>query len=551
MTTVSHVPLSQLVIDSVNVRKTDIEPSPAFVMNVRAIGIKIPLLVRLNGEGYKVADGGKRLRALQSIAKAGQDIKGIPVTSEYPVPVTIEEATDEQARDTSLALNLFRDEMHPVDEFEACTAFIAGGDTIEGIAARYGTSKRYVQQSLALAALSPKIREAWRAGDIDEEEAQAYTMAAEHADQERVFKKVGKGANDYQIRRAIVGDQDDAAKFLRFVGRKDYEASGGAVIEDLFAEKDNDNSAVSDPKLLRRLADAKLVAKCKELKADGWSWAETREEAGHNTWNWTQLPGGKKQSPENMAKSGCLVELKHDGTLEIRYAMQKPGQQKKAKTAAAKAKGEPVESTISGAMAHRLSCTLTVAAAKAIEAEPALALTVAVAALISYEDGVKLQNNGFGTREMDYDEEFGAAFKRIAKMTPKEQMAMFSKLIGASLDFQTHNAEHDPMVDGDGAATICNAIDAKRMNASLRETFDPKEYFGGVSKAIIAQAVTEAMGKDHGVKVLKMKTGEAAAFAIANVPKMKWLPEQLRVAGYDGPGAKKAPAKKVAKKKAA
>lgn len=549
--TVSHVPLSALAIDPVNVRKTDIEPSPAFVMNIRAIGIKIPLLVRLNGEGYKVADGGKRLRALQEIAKAKQDIKGIPVTSEYPVPVTIEEATDEQARDTSLALNLFRDEMHPVDEFEACTAMIAGGDTIDGIAARYGTSKRYVQQSLALAALSPKIREAWRAGELDEEEAQAYTMAAEHADQERVFKKVGKRASDYQIRRAIVGDQDDAAKLLRFVGRKDYEAAGGVIIVDLFAEEKNDNSAVSDPKLLRKLADAKLVAKCAELKADGWSWAETREEAGHNTWNWTQLPGGKKQSPENMAKSGCLVELKHDGTLEIRYAMQKPSQQKKATKAAAKAKGEPVESTISNAMAHRLSCALTVAAAKAVEAEPALALTIAVATLISYEGSVKLRNDGFGAREIEYDEEFDAAFARIAKKSPKEQMALFAKLVGASFDFQNHNASRDPFEEEDAAATICNAIDAKRMNAALRETFDPKDYFGGISKAIIAQAVAEAMGKDHGTKVLKMKTGEAAAFAIANVPKTKWLPEQLRVAGYDGPGTKKAPAKKVAKKKAA
>jgi len=551
MTSVSHVPLSQLSIDPINVRKTDVEPSPAFVMNVRAIGIKIPLLVRLNGEGYKVADGGKRLRALQTIAKAKQDIKGIPVTSEYPVPVTIEEATDEQARDTSLALNLFRDEMHPVDEFEACTAFIAGGDTIEEIAARYGTSKRYVQQSLALAALSPKIREAWRAGELDEEEAQAYTMAADHADQERVFKKVGKRASNWQIRRAIVGDQDGAAKLLHFVGRKDYEAAGGTIIEDLFAEKENDNSAVSDEKLLRKLADKKLADKCAALKAEGWSWAETREEAGHSTWNWTQLPGGKKQSPENMAKSGCLVELKHDGTLEIRYAMQKPSQQKKTKTAAAKAKGETVEAAISNAMAHRLSCALTVAAAKAVESDPSLALTIAVAALISYETGVKLRNDGFGAREIEYDEEFDAAFTRIGKMAPKEQMALFAKLVGGAFDFRNYNASRDAFNEEDAASTICNAIDPKRMNAALREVFDPKDYFGGISKAIIAQAVTEAMGKDHGAKVLKMKTGEAAAFAIANVPKTKWLPEQLRVAGYDGPGAKKAPAKKPAKKKAA
>ena len=61
------------------------------------------------------------------------------------------------------------------------------------------------------------------------------------------------------------------------------------------------------------------------------------------------------------------------------------------------------------------------------------------------------------------------------------------------------------------------------------------------------KAVREAMGDDHARKVGAMGKADAAKFATANLPKLKWLPKQLRVAGYDGP-TKKVVAKKKAKR---
>ena len=96
-------------------------------------------------------------------------------------------------------------------------------------------------------------------------------------------------------------------------------------------------------------------------------------------------------------------------------------------------------------------------------------------------------------------------------------------------------------------SAVASAINGKALTAALRETFDAKDYFNSVSRATIVEAVREAMGDQHASAVAKMDKAGAIKFALANLPKTKWLPKQLRVAGYDGP-AKKAAKKPAAKK---
>ena len=63
----------------------------------------------------------------------------------------------------------------------------------------------------------------------------------------------------------------------RFVGAAAYEAAGGALTRDLFAEEDERGTWFDDPALLRKLALERLETAAEELRTK-WSWAEARVE---------------------------------------------------------------------------------------------------------------------------------------------------------------------------------------------------------------------------------------------------------------------------------
>ena len=63
----------------------------------------------------------------------------------------------------------------------------------------------------------------------------------------------------------------------RFVGIDRYEAAGGALTRDLFAEEDERGIWFDDPALLRKLALERLETAAEELRTR-WSWAEARVE---------------------------------------------------------------------------------------------------------------------------------------------------------------------------------------------------------------------------------------------------------------------------------
>lgn len=74
------------------------------------------------------------------------------------------------------------------------------------------------------------------------------------------------------------------------------------------------------------------------------------------------------------------------------------------------------------------------------------------------------------------------------------------------------------------------------MTAALLESFDAADYFGGVAKPFVIQAIREAVNEDEARKAVKLKKKELVEFAVKNVPQTGWLPPELRCATYSGPG---------------
>lgn len=147
--------------EKANVRRHGRGADPQMIASIKAIGLRQPLLVRPNGKGHVVIDGGKRFEAIAELVKAGE------LPKDYAVPVIIASADDAKARETSLALNVIRTNMHPVDEFRAFHQLHTdktNPQTPEQIAARFGISTKGVVQRLALGALDDSVLNAWLAG---------------------------------------------------------------------------------------------------------------------------------------------------------------------------------------------------------------------------------------------------------------------------------------------------------------------------------------------------------------------------------------------------
>ena len=178
-----------------------------------------------------------------------------------------------------LAENSVRAAMHPADQVEAFRRLADAGSTAAAIAGRFGVSERTVEKRLRLGNAAPVLLEAYRAGEIDLETLMAFAVTTDHARQTAVWAAVGQQGyrpSAWQIKRLLTEDRVLATSAIaRFVGIEAYEAAGGRIDRDLFAEEDERGIWFDDPDLLNKLAMDSLQAAARELKTR-WKWAEAR-----------------------------------------------------------------------------------------------------------------------------------------------------------------------------------------------------------------------------------------------------------------------------------
>ena len=282
---IRSIPLDRLERSPANVRKTAAGEG-AFAelkASIAAHGLLENLVVRSTGSGterFAVIAGARRLAALNDLAREGN------VPGDHPVPCRVIEngAVDGEI---SLAENVVRVAMHPADQVEAFGALALAGATVADIAARFGVSERIVEQRLRLGHAAPELLDAYREDRIDLATLKAFTVTADTARQMAVWEQVsdrGYRPSDWQIRRMLTADRVPAgAALARYVGIDAYEAAGGAVLRDLFADEHENGVWLEDPALLTQLARDRLQVAADEL-ATRWKWAEARVDV-----NWPDL----------------------------------------------------------------------------------------------------------------------------------------------------------------------------------------------------------------------------------------------------------------------
>ena len=269
---ITEVPLQKLLAGPGNVRKTGAEEGvDELAASIAAVGLLHNLVVKKEARGrFSVIAGGRRLQALAQLAEAGI------IPRSFPVPCRVI-TSQADLTEVSLSENVMREAMHPADECEAFRQLVEKGRCAADIAARFGVSEAVVNQRLALARVSPALLEKYRAGEMNLELLQAFTLTDNHERQEKLWQGLPPwDRNPTAIRRLLLQEDVPATdKQVRFVGLAAYEAAGGRVKRDLFAE-DEQGVYLLDSGLLHRLVNEKLTALAEAVQADGWKWVEVQ-----------------------------------------------------------------------------------------------------------------------------------------------------------------------------------------------------------------------------------------------------------------------------------
>lgn len=266
---IRHIPLSKLVPSKANVRRVNSTVGVSELADsIEAHGLIQNLTVRKakKSDKYEVVAGARRLAALRLLVKEGTFAKDI----EIPCNVL----DTERDAEISLAENTQREAMHVVDAVLGYRQLAEDGMTPENIAARFGQSVVTVRQRLKLASLSPKILDVMREDEMTIEQARALAISDDHAEQESVwFERDHWSRQPQNLRAALTREHVRSTdRLARFVGVEAYEAAGGGIVRDLFAEEAT--TLLSDRPLLVRLAGEKLEQAAEPLNIEGWKWME-------------------------------------------------------------------------------------------------------------------------------------------------------------------------------------------------------------------------------------------------------------------------------------
>ncbi|WP_456749551.1 ParB/RepB/Spo0J family partition protein [Bradyrhizobium sp. USDA 4461] len=278
-----RIPLGKLKKSPKNARKTPHSEAAieALAASIAAKGILQNLVVEPEVDDEGAATGffcvtigeGRRLAQLLRVKR--KEIK-----KNEPIRCVIDTAND--PHEISLDENVTRERMHPADEFEAFRKLAdERGLGAEEIAARFGVTAHVVRQRLRLGAVSPKLVQLYRDGDLTLEQLMAFAITDDHARQEAVHERLPFDPDAATIRRLLTETHVAATdRRARFVGLEAYMEAGGTVLRDLFTE--DRGGYLEDVSLLDLLVTARLGREADSLRAaEGWRWTEAHLDFPH------------------------------------------------------------------------------------------------------------------------------------------------------------------------------------------------------------------------------------------------------------------------------
>ena len=307
------IPFHQLQLSQANVRRVKAGVSiEELAEDIARRGLLQGLSVRAVADAdgnptemFEIPAGGRRFRALELRVKQ----KRLAKTA--PVPCVVREGGI--AEEDSLAENVQRAPLHPLDQFRAFLALREKGQSEEEIAAAFFVPATVVKQRLKLASVSPRLLDIYAEDGIALDQLMAFTVSSDHERQEQVFERLQQGYDKqpYAIRRMLTENAIRASdKRALFIGVDAYVEAGGAVMRDLF--QGDDGGWLQDVPLIELMVAEKLNEAAAAIGAEGWKWVEVAPDFpyGHN-YGLRQLRGEQiALTPEEEAeRDACQAAL--------------------------------------------------------------------------------------------------------------------------------------------------------------------------------------------------------------------------------------------------
>ena len=269
------IPLDKLVLSQSNVRRIKAgvsieELADDIARRTLLQSITVRSVVDADGAAtgmFEIPAGGRRFRALELLVKQKRLAKNAPVPC-----VVREDGTPEE---DSLAENVQRAPLHPLDQFRAFLSLREKGQSEEEIAAAFFVPVSVVKQRLRLASVSPKLLDVYTEDDMTLEQLMAFTVSGDHERQEQVFERLCQSYDKqpYAIRRMLTeGAVRANDKRAQYIGVDAYVEAGGVILRDLF-EGDN-GGWLQDVGLVDMLVAEKLRNEAEAIRAEGWKWIE-------------------------------------------------------------------------------------------------------------------------------------------------------------------------------------------------------------------------------------------------------------------------------------
>jgi ParB family chromosome partitioning protein len=228
---------------------------------------------------------------------------------------------DGLAEEDSLAENIQRAPLHPLDQFRAFQAMREKGRTEEEIAAAFFVSASVVKQRLKLAAVAPSLHEVYAEEEITLDQLMAFTVNPDHARQVQVWEALQRhySKQPYEIRRMLTeGAVRASDKRAQFVGLDNYVEAGGDILRDLFQQ--DDGGWLQDASLLDVMVTEKLAEEAEVIRAEGWKWVEVDTDFpyGH-TFDMRRIHGEAEPMSKAEATEYQALKAEYD-TLEAEHA---------------------------------------------------------------------------------------------------------------------------------------------------------------------------------------------------------------------------------------
>jgi ParB family transcriptional regulator, chromosome partitioning protein len=269
------IPFNRLLLSQSNVRRIKAGVSiEELAQDIARRTLLQSLTVRplLDDDGaetgmFEVPAGGRRYRALELLVKQKR------LSRSAPIPCVVR--TEGLAEEDSLAENVQRAPLHPLDQFRAFRDLREKGMSEEEIAAVFFVGVQVVKQRLRLASVSSKLLDIYAEDGMTLDQLMAFTVNPDHERQEQVWEALQRSHNKepYCIRRLLTeGAVRASDKRAQFVGIEAYEAAGGDVMRDLFQQ--DDGGWLQNPVLLDRLVAEKLEREADSVRSEGWKWVE-------------------------------------------------------------------------------------------------------------------------------------------------------------------------------------------------------------------------------------------------------------------------------------